>query len=217
MRRRRRMSIPSRHSAAPRTASSTGAIPGTSTIIQYDKAGNFVHAYSIEGSVDGLKYNPETGMVWALQNQDGRSSLSLIDPKTQQVTAHFDYATTSTTRGYDDVVFDGKNVFLSYTNPTGNGDPTIVKLLNGPNPKPGETLQTAPVLLDCATGYDTVTAKMERVPQPDPDSLKLASNGDLIFTSAADGTIIDIQNPGTAKQAVAFTPIQGIAAGSIGN
>jgi predicted secreted protein len=196
---------------------STGAVPGQSTIIQYDKSGNFVHSYAIEGSVDGLKYNPDTGMVWALQNQDGRSSLSLIDPKTQQVTAHFDYANTSTTRGYDDVVFDGKNVYLSYTNPTGNGDPTIVKLLNGPDPKPGQLLQTTPVLLDGAMGYDTVTGKMELVPQTDPDSLKLAANGDLIFTSAADGSIIDIQNPGTSKQAIAFTPIQGIPTASIGN
>ena len=57
---------------------STGDVPGQRSIIQYDKSGNFVHAYSIEGSVDGLKFNPETGMVWALQNQDGRSSLSLI-------------------------------------------------------------------------------------------------------------------------------------------
>jgi predicted secreted protein len=196
---------------------STGAIPGKSTIIQYDKSGTFVHAYAIEGSVDGLKYNPDTGMVWALQNQDGRSSLSLIDPKTQQVTAHFTYANTSTTRGYDDVVFDGKNVFLSYTNPTGNGDPTIVKLLNGPNPKPGDVLHTTPVLLDGAMGYDTVTGKMALVPQTDPDSLKLAANGDLIFSSAADGSIIDIQNPGTSKQAIAFTPIQGIPKASLGN
>jgi predicted secreted protein len=196
---------------------STGAIPGKSTIIQYDKAGNFVHAYAIEGSVDGLKYNPQTGMVWALQNQDGRSSLSLIDPKTQKVTAHFNYANTSTTRGYDDVVFDGKNVYLSYTNPTGNGDPTIVKLLNGPNPEPGDLLRTTPVLLDGAMGYDTVTGKMGLVPQTDPDSLKLAANGDLIFSSNADGAIIDIQNPGTAKQAIAFTPIQGIPTASIGN
>jgi predicted secreted protein len=196
---------------------STGAVPGNSTIIQYDKSGNVVHAYAIEGSVDGLKYNPETGMVWALQNQDGRSSVSLIDPKTQKVTAHFDYANTSTTRGYDDVVFDGKNVYLSYTNPTGNGDPTIVKLLNGPDPKAGQLLHTTPVLLDGAMGYDTVTGKMELVPQTDPDSLKLAPNGDLIFSSAADGTIIDIQNPGTAKQAIAFTPIQGIPAASVGN
>jgi|GEM_PF-472313 len=198
---------------------STGAVPGQSTIIQYDRAGNFVHSYSIEGSVDGLKFNPETGLVWALQNQDGRSSLSLIDPKTQTVTAHFDYANTSTTRGYDDVVFKGNEVFLSYTNPTGNGDPTIVKLLNGPNPEPGDTLKTTPVLLDGAMGYDTVTGKMELVPQTDPDSLKLAANGDLIFTSGGDGAIIDIQNAGTTQQAVAFTPIQGIpaAAAAAGN
>ncbi|KJC59419.1 hypothetical protein UP10_18095 [Bradyrhizobium sp. LTSPM299] len=192
---------------------STGAVPGDSTIIQYDQAGHFVHAYSIEGSVDGLKYNPETGMVWALQNQDGRSSLSLIDPNTQKVTAHFDYANPSTSRGYDDVVFKGNDVFLSYTNPTGNGDPTIVKLLNGTNPKPGDLLTTAPVLLDGAMGYDSVTGKMELVPQADPDSLKLAPNGDLIFSSGDDGTIIDIQNPGTSKQAIAFTPIQGLPAG----
>src|SRR5258708_8124752 len=103
-------------------------------------------------------------MVWALQNQDGRSSLSLIDPATQKVTAHFDYANTSTTRGYDDVVFDGKNVFLSYTNPTANGDPPIVKLLNGPTPNPGELLHTTPVLLDAAMGYATVTRKID--PEP---------------------------------------------------
>ncbi len=196
---------------------STGVIPGKSTIIQYDKSGNFVHAYAIEGSVDGLKYDPATKMVWALQNQDGRSSVTLIDPAEQEIAAHFNYANTSTTRGYDDVVFDGKNVFLSYTNPTGNGDPTIVKLLNGPNPKPGDLLRTTPVLLDGAMGYDTVTGKMELVPQTDPDSLKLAPNGDLIFSSNADGAIIDIQNPGTAKQAIAFTPIQGIPTASIGN
>jgi predicted secreted protein len=196
---------------------STGVIPGKSTIIQYDKSGNFVHAYAIEGSVDGLKYDPTTKMVWALQNQDGLSSLTLIDPKTQEVSAPFHYANTSTTRGYDDVVFDGKNVFLSYTNPTGNGDPTIVKLLNGPNPTPGQLLRTTPVLLDGAMGYDTVTGKMAAVPQTDPDSLKLAANGDLIFSSNADGAIIDIQNPGTSKQAIAFTPIQGIPKASIGN
>jgi predicted secreted protein len=196
---------------------STGVVPGKSTIIQYDKAGHFVHAHAIEGSVDGLKYNPETGMVWALQNQDGNSSLTLIDPIKQDVAAHFDYATTSATRGYDDVVFDGKSVFLSYTNPTGNGDPTIVKLINGPNPTPGQLLQTSPVLLDGAMGYDTVTGKMELVPQTDPDSLKLAANGDLILSSGADGSIIDIQNPGTSKQAIAFTPIRGIPTADAGN
>src|SRR5260370_14495290 len=58
---------------------------------------------------------------------------------------------------------------------------------------------------------------MEVVPQADPDSLNLAANGDLIFSSAGDGTINDIQTPGTSKQAIAFTPIQGIPKASLGN
>lgn len=196
-------------------ADSTGA-GGSSTIVQYDKAGHIEFTYTIAGSVDGLKYDPYTGEIWALQNQDGNSTLTLINPKNHKVTGPLTFANPSGSRGYDDVVFKGDEVFLSYTNPTGNGDPVIVKLLNGPHPKPGETLKTAPVLLDGAMGFDTVTGKMEVIPVTDPDSLKLAPNGDLIFSSAADGTIIDVQNPGTAEQAVSFTPIQGVTAGNAG-
>ena len=98
-------------------ADSTGA-GGSSTIVQYDKAGNIEHTYTIAGSVDGLKYNPYTGQIWALQNQDGNSTLSLIDPVTHKVTGPLSYANPSATSGYDDVVFKGNKVFLSYTNPT---------------------------------------------------------------------------------------------------
>jgi hypothetical protein len=49
-------------------ADSTGG-GGSSTIAQYDQAGNVVHTYTIAGSVDGLKYNPETGLVWALRTR----------------------------------------------------------------------------------------------------------------------------------------------------
>ena len=100
---------------------------GSSTIIQYDKAGNIEHTYTIAGSVDGLKYNPYTGQIWALQNQDGNSTLSLIDPVTHKVTGPLSYANPSATSGYDDVVFEGNKVFLSYTNPNGTGDPVLVR------------------------------------------------------------------------------------------
>ena len=195
-------------------ADSTGA-GGSSTIVQYDKSGKVEHTYTIAGSVDGLKYNPYTGQIWALQNQDGNSTLTLIDPVTHKVTGPLSFANPSATSGYDDVVFDGNRVFLSYTNPNGAGDPTLVELLNGDHPS--GTLLTTTILTDGATGLDTVTGKTEVVPQSDPDSLKLAANGDLIFSSAADGSIIDIQNPGTASQAISFTPIAGIPAGSVGN
>ena len=115
-------------------ADSTGAM-GSSTIIQYDKSGNVQHTYDIAGSVDGLKYNPTTGKVWALQNQDGNSTLSLIDPKTHKVSAPIPFANSSATRGYDDVVFEGNKVFLSYTNPSTDANPTnaptVVELIGG--------------------------------------------------------------------------------------
>ncbi len=191
-------------------ADSTG-LGGSSTIVQYDKAGHIEHTYTIAGSVDGLKLNPYTGEIWALQNQDGNSTLTLIDPVSHKVTGPLSFANPSGTRGYDDVVFEGNKVFLSYTNPNGIGDPTLVELLNGD--RPSGLLLTSTILTDGVTGFDTVTGKIETVPQSDPDSLKTAPNGDLLLTSGADGTIIDIQNPGTANQAVSFTTITNMPTG----
>jgi hypothetical protein len=62
------------------TASSTGG-SGDSTIVRYGLNGAIQHTFSIAGEVDGLKVNPVTGMVWALQNQDGNSTPSLIIPR----------------------------------------------------------------------------------------------------------------------------------------
>src|SRR5215467_8677516 len=87
-------------------ADSTG-LSGSSTIVQYKRNGQVRYTYSIAGSVDGLKVDPRTGLVWALQNQDGNSTLSLIDPKKHTVSGPIPYAVASSIRGYDDVVFRG--------------------------------------------------------------------------------------------------------------
>src|ERR1700681_19105 len=100
---------------------SDGTGPGTSEIVQYDLSGNIVHTYDIKGSVDGLKFDPATEKLWALQNQDGNSTLTIIDPETHHVSKPIAPDVTSATRGFDDVVFqDGQDgqVFLSYTNPS---------------------------------------------------------------------------------------------------
>jgi hypothetical protein len=136
--------------------------------------------------------------------------LTLIDPKTHEVAAPLSFANPSATRGYDDVVFKGNQVFLSYTNPVNPGDPTLVELVNGDHPS--GTLTTKTILSFGATGLDTMTGKTELVPQNDPDSLKLAPNGDLLLTSGADGAIIDVKHAGTAQQSVSFTPIAGVGA-----
>src|SRR5215469_16918946 len=180
-------------------ADSTG-LSGSSTVVQYKLNGEVRHTYSIAGSVDGLKVDPRTGLVWALQNQDGNSTLSLIDPKAHTVTGPIAYAVKSATQGYDDVVFRGDQVFLSYTNPVNPTDPTIQLLQEGSNP-----LVVTPILTMSATGTNLATGQPNQpTSQNDPDSLKLTPTADLMLTSGDDGQLIFVEKPGRPDQSVSF-------------
>jgi hypothetical protein len=181
-------------------ADSTGAF-GASTVVQYDLAGNVHHTFSIAGYVDGLKRDPRTGLIWAMQNQDGNSTLTLINPSTETIVpgSPFQYAVKSATRGYDDVVFLGSSVYLSYTNPTGPEDPTIKLLENGSNP-----LEVSTILRMGAVGTDLATGKTRHTTQNDPDSLKSTPDGGLMLSSGDDGELIFVRNPGGPAQSVAF-------------
>ncbi len=186
---------------------------GSSTIVQYSLNGDVERTLSIPGSADGLKVDPNTGMVFALQNQDGNSTLSLIDPTSGQVSAPLSYAVPSTSRGYDDIAFVNGQVYVSYTNPTGPGDPVVQRLTNGDMPI--GKLATANILADGATGTDIATGKMDQpIPLSDPDSLKSTPNGDLVLSSEADRTFTIISRAGTAAQTERFVAPQNLPAGS---
>ncbi len=186
---------------------------GSSTIVQYSLTGDVERTLSIPGLVDGLKVDPNTGMVFALQNQDGNSTLSLIDPASGQVSAPLPYAVPSSIRGYDDIAFVNGQVYLSYTNPTGAGDPVVQRLTNGDMPI--GKLVTTNILADGATGTDIATGKTNQpIPLSDPDSLTSTANGDLVFSSEADKTFTIISGPGTAAQTERFVAPQNLPAGS---
>jgi len=178
-------------------ADSTG-LSGHSTVVEYDRSGHIDHSYQIAGYVDGLKFDPFTGEIWALQNQDGNSTLSIIDPEDHTVSKPLSYADPSSTRGYDDVVFTHGKEFLSFTNPVNPGDPTLVQLTNGNDPD--GALKTKAILHFGDMGLNLETGKTEIIPQNDPDSLKLAPNGDLLFSSGSDQVIIDVHDAGTSHQ-----------------
>ena len=179
-------------------ADSTG-LNGSSTVVENDFLGKVLQTFIVRGSVDGLKVDPRTGLVWALQNQDGNSTLTLINPVTGTASLFF-YAVMSSTRGYDDVVFQGNRTFLSYTNPTEGADATIQLLVPGSDP-----LAVTTILTKGARGTDLATGRRNRVTaQNDPDSLKLTPFGDLQLSSGDDGQLIFVRNPGTDDQAVSF-------------
>jgi hypothetical protein len=177
-------------------ADSTGK-KGSSTVVQYNTNGVVSKIYTIAGSVDGLKIEPETGLVWALQNQDGNSTLTLIDPQTGITSdSPLHYQVTSGTRGYDDVVFRDGQVFLSYTNPVEPGDPTIQRLENRESP-----LIVTPVLKMGAKGVNLATGEANQsTSQSDPDSLKLSPSGALMLSSGDDGQLIFALNQDNENQ-----------------
>jgi hypothetical protein len=179
--------------------SSTGG--GVSTIVQYDIHGNVMNQYSVAGSVDGLKVDPYRGLVWCLQNQDGNSTLTFIQPgKGITPDSPYQFAVQSGSRGFDDVLFRNGQVFLSYTNPVNPTDPTIQLLQPHTNP-----IAVVPVLTMGATGTNLATGQTgQPTAQHDPDSLKLTLSGDLMLSSGDDGQLIFVQHPATSAQAVSF-------------
>jgi hypothetical protein len=135
-----------------------------------------------------------------------------------QVSAPLSYAAPyvygpNSSQGFDDVVFDGRKVFLSETNPANPGDPVVVRLDNGQ--VPFGKLMTSGVLRFGDTGTNPETGQHNQtLPMNDPDSLKLLSNGELILTSGNDGALTLIKDPGTANQSESFIKLQGLPAGT---
>jgi hypothetical protein len=171
---------------------------GSSKVVRYSLSGAVVNTWTISGNVDGLKVDPSTGLVWALQNNDGNSALTTINPTTS-ATQPYTYGSTYTdpaNRGFDDVVFSNGTTYLSETNPASATDPMLLRLTT--------SLASPPLQVSGLLNAGAIT---------DPDSLKLLPNGDLALTGEADQTIVFIHNPGTASQSVTFLPLIGVGSG----
>jgi hypothetical protein len=173
---------------------------GTSTIVQYGLSGSILNTYTLPGSVDGLKINPSTGDVWALQNQDGNSRLSVINPGSKIITTYNYAPPVSGGQGYDDVVFSGGKTYLSYTNPSLGTDP-VLQTLNG---------LTMPFLtVNTIASYSASPSTLN-----DPDSLKLDNHGNLVESSGADGALNFFDTSGNFQKAISITqsgnPVTGL-------
>ncbi len=187
-------------------ADSAGA-SGSSTVVRYSPAGAVLHTWTIAGNVDGLKVDPSSGLVWALQNNDGNSALTVINPVTNATSA-YKYGNTYTNvpnRGFDDVVFSNGSVYLSETNPASGTDPVVLKLTSGLN----SPLQISPILNSTFTGTNLATGLLGSTSITDSDSLKLTSNGALALTGEADKEITYIYNPGLGAQYEKYVALLG--------
>src|SRR5208282_5355398 len=59
-----------------------------SNVVEYDFKGNLIKNFTIVGHNDGLRFNPLTNQLWALQNEDGNANLAIINLKTEKQTIY---------------------------------------------------------------------------------------------------------------------------------
>ena len=179
----------------------TGTDGKTSTIAQYTRTGLLVHTYSVLGRCDGLRIDPKTHLVWAMEDEDANPRLVLINPITGSKT-NYVYAKTQHGGGYDDAAFINGSAFISASNPTLNSAgintaPSVLKVTLSN----GKAIVT-PVLYGNSTVTDIVTNQKVTLNMTDPDSVSIDSHGNLVVDSQADAELIFIHNPGTSKQTV---------------
>lgn len=53
-------------------------------IVQYSLSGAVEYMYTVPGHNDGLKIDPATHLLWALQNEDANPNAVIINPATHQ-------------------------------------------------------------------------------------------------------------------------------------
>ena len=176
--------------------STTGADGKSSTIVEYDFDGNVITTYSVKGHNDGLKVDPRTNQLWAMQNEDANPNLVIINPESGEQKI-YTFGAPPHGGGYDDMAFSGKDVFISASNPA-----------NNPNPYPaivrGEItdhkVSVSSVLLGTAIVTDIPTDTQVALNLQDPDSMAFDPLGDLVLDSQADGELIIVHHPGESDQ-----------------
>lgn len=170
----------------------------SSTIVEYTLSGDYVTTYTVLGHNDGLRVDPKTKQVWAMQNEDLNPNLVIIDPTSGTQTMYTFASPTPHGGGYDDIAFRGDDVFLSCSNPANNPNnaPAIVKARIS-----GNTVLVTPVLSGTATAIDIPTDTSIALNLQDPDSM-IFDHADLVLDSQADAELIILQHPGHANQRV---------------
>ncbi len=179
-------------------AAPDGSDGKSSTIVEYKLNGDIVTTYTVPGHNDGVRVNPQTRQIWAMQNEDANPNLVIIDPKTQTQT-QYSFGPTPHGGGYDDIAFRGNDVFLSASNPANNPNtaPAIVKAQIS-----GTTVVVTPVLSAAATATNIPTNTPVALNLQDPDSMIFNPLGDLVLDSQADAELIIVHHPGFTDQSV---------------
>lgn len=176
-----------------------GSGDALSTIAKYNSSGVLLNTTSVVGHNDGLRYDPASGQLWALQNEDANPNLVLITPATLAKSAPFSFSATPHGGGYDDVAFGFGKAFISASNPAHNPNaaPAVVSATWN-----GSTVDVTGVLNGNATATVINTGATTTLNLQDPDSMNISPDGRLALNSQADSQLVFVSNPAKPSQSV---------------
>lgn len=180
-----------------------GADGLNSQVVEFRMDGTLVHIFTVPGHNDGLKVDPSTHLLWALQNEDANPNLVIIDPESRRQKL-YTFGPTPHGGGYDDLVFRGCKVYISASNPANNPNtgPAIVSAHIE-----GNTVQVEPVLAGEANAIDIPTDATIKLNLQDPDSMTLDPLGNIVLDSQGDQELIIVSDPGSPNQRVLHLPL----------
>jgi hypothetical protein len=181
-----------------------------SQIVEYKMDGTVVHTYTVPGHSDGLKVNPVTHRLWALQNEDANANLVIIDTETH-FQQEYTFGPAAHGGGYDDMVFRGCKVYVSASNPANNPNtgPAIVSAQ-----LEGNLVAVKPVLAGEASAIDIPTDATVTLNLQDPDSMTLDPLGNIVLDSQGDQELIIVSNPDSSNQRVLRLPLTYLTSGA---
>lgn len=174
-----------------------------SQVVEFTMDGEMVRTFTVRGHNDGLKVDPYTRELWALQNEDANPNLVIIDPRSGSQREYV-FGGTPHGGGYDDLVFRHCKTYLSASNPANNpnAEPAIVSIRVD-----GDMVSVAPLLMGTAAAIDLPTGQSVTLNLQDPDSMTLNPLGDIVLDSQADQMLIVVTHPGTRLQQALRLPL----------
>jgi hypothetical protein len=186
-----------------------GSEGAKSTIVEYSSQGQVLRSLTVVGHNDGLRLDPHTNKLWAMQNEDSNPNLVLIDPASGAMDI-YKFGSTPHGGGYDDIAFVGDEIYLSASNPTADAKgnvagPSVVRVfLNSDH-----TVSVTPALAGGPNATDITTGKGTTLNPTDPDSLIPMPGGGLLLDDQGDAQLLEVHLFSAQQPVVRVLPLAG--------
>ena len=184
----------------------------SSTLVELSRDGDAIRQWDLTGKIDGLGANRATGQIAATVNEDGGSSLYMVNPSapsTTQVT-HYLYSQNPLPHGggTDAVTFMDGKMLVSASAPSSTTGPAVYSVTLHPPTSPGGTgvATTTTVFSDDATATPANPGAPSQLALTDPDSNTAVPSsaprfaGDFMLDSQGDQQQVYVSRPGTPQQ-----------------